>query len=154
MTQLTCPLRSQLGEEGFLPRDCKHKLMEPEAGWGHKETQHHHDMSEQCLHALNPRSRGIGPAECLHSPFLMVSLKVQVSQSFPTLCDPIGQNTGVGSFSLLQGIFSTQGLNPGLPHCKRILYQLSHKGSPRILECVKLPALFYSLMASHRIAQS
>ena len=40
-----------------------------------------------------------------------------------------GQNTGVGSRSLLQGIFSTQGLNPGLPHCRRILYQLSHQGS-------------------------
>ena len=44
-----------------------------------------------------------------------------------------GQITGVGSPSLLQGIFPTQGLNPGLPHCRRILYQLSHKGSPRIL---------------------
>ena len=40
-----------------------------------------------------------------------------------------GQNTGVGSLSLLQGIFPTQGSNPGLPHCRRILYQLSHKGS-------------------------
>ena len=40
-----------------------------------------------------------------------------------------GQNTGVSSSSLLQGIFPTQGSNPGLPHCKRILYQLSHKGS-------------------------
>ena len=41
-----------------------------------------------------------------------------------------GQNTGVCSLSLLQGIFPTQGLNPGLPHCRQILYQLSHKGSP------------------------
>ena len=50
-----------------------------------------------------------------------------------------GQNTGVGSLSLLQGIFPTQGSNPGLPHCKWILYQLSHKGSPRILEWVAYP---------------
>ena len=50
-----------------------------------------------------------------------------------------GQNIGVGRFSLLQGIFPTQGLNPGLPHCRQILYQLSHKGSPRILECVAYP---------------
>ena len=50
-----------------------------------------------------------------------------------------GQNTGVGHLSLLQGIFPTQGSNPGLPHCKRILYQLSHKGSPRILEWVAYP---------------
>ena len=38
-----------------------------------------------------------------------------------------GQNTGLGSLSLLQGIFPTQGLNPGVPHSRRILYQLSHK---------------------------
>ena len=50
-----------------------------------------------------------------------------------------GQNTGVGSLSLLQGIFSTQGSNPGLPHCRWILYRLSHKGSPRILEWVAYP---------------
>ena len=43
-----------------------------------------------------------------------------------------GQNTGVDSLSLLQGIFPTQGSNPGLPHCRQILYQLSHKGSTRI----------------------
>ena len=50
-----------------------------------------------------------------------------------------GQNTGVGSLSLLQGIFPTQGSNPGLPHCRQILYQLSHQGSPRILEWVAYP---------------
>ena len=41
-----------------------------------------------------------------------------------------GQSTGVGSCSLLQGIFPTHGSNPGLLHCRWILYQLSHKGSP------------------------
>ena len=46
-----------------------------------------------------------------------------------------GQNTAVGSLSLLQGIFPTQGSNPGLPHCRWILYQLSHKGSPWISKC-------------------
>ena len=51
----------------------------------------------------------------------------------------LGQNTGVGSLSLLQGIFPTQGLNPGLLHCRQVLYQLSHKGSPRILEWVAYP---------------
>ena len=50
-----------------------------------------------------------------------------------------GQNTGVCSLSFLQGIFPTQGLNPGLPHCRQILYQLSHKGSPGILEQVAYP---------------
>ena len=43
----------------------------------------------------------------------------------------LGQDTGVGSLSLLQGIFPTQGLNPGLLHCNRILYQLSYEGSPK-----------------------
>ena len=46
-------------------------------------------------------------------------------------CSP-GQNTGVGGLSLLQVIFPTEGSNPGLPHCRRILYQLSHKGSPLV----------------------
>ena len=45
----------------------------------------------------------------------------------------------MGSLSLLQGIFPTQGLNPGLLHCRPILYQLSHQGSPRILEWVAYP---------------
>ena len=51
----------------------------------------------------------------------------------------LDQNTGVGSPSLLQGIFPAQGLNPGLPHCRQIHYQLSHQGSPRILEWVAHP---------------
>ena len=63
----------------------------------------------------------------------------QVAQSCPTFLWPQGlyspwnspgQNAGVGSLSLLQGIFQTQGSNPGLPHCKQILYHLSHKESP------------------------
>jgi len=68
------------------------------------------------------------------------SPKVSVAQSCPTLWDPHGlyspwnspgQNVGVGSLSLLQGIFPTQGSNSGLPHCGRILYQLSHEENPR-----------------------
>ena len=72
-----------------------------------------------------------------------IYFSVKVAQSCLTLCDPHGlyspwnspgQNTGVGSLSLLLGIFPTQGLNPGLPHCRWIIYQLSHRGSPRTLE--------------------
>ena len=55
-------------------------------------------------------------------------------QCSPT--DSPGQNTGMSSHSLLQRIFSTQGSNPGLPHCRQILYQLSHYGSPRMLEWI------------------
>ena len=50
-----------------------------------------------------------------------------------------GQNTGVVSLSLFQGIFPTQGWNTGLPYCRQILYQLSNKWSPRILEWVAYP---------------
>ena len=50
-----------------------------------------------------------------------------------------GQNTGVGSCSLLQGIFPTHGSKPGLLYCRQILYQQSHQGSPRILERVAYP---------------
>ena len=72
---------------------------------------------------------------------------MKVAQSCPTLrphrlyhpWNSPGQNTGVGSLSLLQGIFPTQGLSPGLPHCRQILYQMSHKGSPRILKWVAYP---------------
>ena len=67
-----------------------------------------------------------------------------VTQSCPTLYNPIdcslpgssvhgdfpGKNTGVNCHALLQGIFLTQGLNPGLPHCGRILYHMSLEGSP------------------------
>ena len=45
-----------------------------------------------------------------------------------------GQNTGVGSLSLLHGIFPTQGSKPGLLHSGWILYQLSHKGSPSVVK--------------------
>ena len=57
-----------------------------------------------------------------------------------------GQNTGVGSCSLLHGIFPAQRSTPGLPHCRWILYQLSHKGSLRILEWVAYP---FSTGSSH-----
>ena len=65
--------------------------------------------------------------------------RLVVSSSFATpwtvarqapLQDSPGKNTGVGSHSLLQGVFPTQGSNPSLLHCRKILYHLSHKGSP------------------------
>ena len=58
------------------------------------------------------------------------------SESFTRLCN---QNTGVGSRSLLQGIFPTQGSNPGPPQCRQILCQLSHRGSLRMLEWLAYP---------------
>ena len=74
--------------------------------------------------------------------------EVKVTQSCPSLCHPmdcpwnsLGQNTGVGNLSLLQGIFPTQGSNPGLLHCRWILYELSHKGKPKNTGVVSLSLL-------------
>ena len=69
--------------------------------------------------------------------------KVKVAQWCLTLCESPwnspGQSTEMGSLSLIQGISPIQGSKPGLPHCRWILYQLSHKGGPRILEWIAYP---------------
>ena len=54
--------------------------------------------------------------------------------------DSSGKNTGVGCHFLLQGIFLTQGLNPGLPHCRQILYRLSHHGNRNSIHYFILPS--------------
>ena len=85
---------------------------------------------------------------------LIYAVLCLVPQLCPTLCDPTdcslpgssvhedspGKNTGVGCHALLQGIFPIQGLNLGLPHCRWILYSLSHQGSP----LSNIHNLFYS----------
>ena len=66
---------------------------------------------------------------------------VKAAQLCPTLRDPVdyspwtspGKNTGVGRLALLQGVFATQELHLGLPHCRQILYHLSHQGSPSMM---------------------
>ena len=83
---------------------------------------------------------------CPATPFIFspehafLTVLCSVTQSCPAVCNPIdcsppgssahgdfpGKNTGVGCHALLQGIFPTQGLNPGLPQCRWILYHLSH----------------------------
>ena len=80
----------------------------------------------------------------------MISL-VKWSESHSVLSDSLwfhglfgpwnspGHNDGMGSLSFLQGIFPTQGSNPGPPYCRRMLYQLSHQGNPRILDYVAFP---------------
>ena len=76
-------------------------------------------------------------------PFILLVCVCLVAQSCLTLCDLMdcslpgssvhgnspGKKTGVGGQAFLQGIFPTQGSNPGLPHCRWILYCLSHQGS-------------------------
>ena len=81
----------------------------------------------------------LNTTEYLSIPCALLCL---VSQLCLTICNPMycsppgssvcedspGKNTGVGCHALLQGIFPTQGLNPGLPHCRQILYHLSYQG--------------------------
>ena len=76
--------------------------------------------------------------------YLVNCVRCLVAQLCPTLCKPMdcsppgssvhgdspGKNAGVGCHALLQGLFPTQGLNPSLLHCRRILYHLSHQESP------------------------
>ena len=80
-----------------------HFLKNPFAGYRMLESESHSVMSD----SLRPHG--------LYSPW-----------------NSPGQKTGVGSRSLSQGIFPTQGSNPGLPHCRQILYQLSHRGNPNL----------------------
>ena len=61
-----------------------------------------------------------------------------------------GQNTGVGSLSLLQGIFPTQESNSGLLHCRRILYQMSHQGSPGSVGIFMKSSVHHSLATSDK----
>ena len=78
------------------------------------------------------------------SPSPGACMRAKLLQSCLTLCNPMdcsppgssvhggspGKNTRMGCHALLQGIFQTQGSNPGLPHCRQVLYRLSHQGSP------------------------
>ena len=72
-----------------------------------------------------------------------------------TVClwDSPGKNTGVGTHSLLQGIFPAQEYNPGLLHCRQILYNLSHQGSPRILEWVCCLSLLQGVFLTQELNQ-
>ena len=86
------------------------------------------------------------------------SKKLKVAWSCLTLCDSPwnfpGKNAGVGCCSLLQGIFSTQGLKPGLPHYRMILYQVSHQGSPWTLEWLAYPFFSWSSQPRNRTGVS
>ena len=69
------------------------------------------------------KKKWLGPAPPFMTPGTAAHQE-PLSTGFP------GKNTGVGSHPLLQGIFPTQGSSLGLPHCRQILYHLSHQGRP------------------------
>ena len=95
--------------------------------------------------------------------WLSWKVKVKVAQSCLTLCDPIdcivhgilqARILEWVAFPFSRGIFPTQGSNPGLPHCNRILYQLSHKRNPTILEWIASPFSSRSSQPRNRIRVS
>ena len=98
------------------------------------------DPMDYTVHGL-PKARIL---ECVAFPFSRGSSQPRIKprssalqvDSLPAKLQGKPKNTGVGSLSLLQGVFSTQGLNLGLPCYRKILYHLSHQGSQRILEWV------------------
>ena len=114
-----------------------------------------HSVVSNCLwpHGLSSpwnspgQNTGVGSCSLLQQIFLNQGSNPGLQPRSPTLqVDSLPseppenpKNTGVGRLSLLQGIFPTQELNWGLLHCRQILYQLSHRGSPRILEWVAYP---------------
>ena len=80
--------------------------------------------------------------------YIYIYMTAKVTQLCPTLCASMDYTVyEVLKARILEwvaipfsrGIFPTQGSNPGLLHCRWILYQLSHKGSPRILEWIDYP---------------
>ena len=92
---------------------------------------HTHTHTKKRIQIYNPKNLSLFIIVFIILP---EALKVKVAQAvrlFPTSWTiqsmfSLGQDTGMGSCSLLQGVSPTQGLNPGLPHCRGILCQLSH----------------------------
>ena len=146
----TCVSKKVHGEEQLtwslnhlkrFPLDSNESQM-----WTRKKELHYMDLQTDCVQVkfgsfLSMKSSYVFNRKVVHEKSSwshQKSREVKVALLSPTLCDPMdcspwnspGQNTGMGSLSLLQGIFPTQGSNPGLPHCRRILYQLSHQESP------------------------
>ena len=108
--------------------------------WDHKESGTTEQLSNNYIYIYTHTHTHIyiymKESECESRSVVSDSLRPH------RLCSPRnspGQNTGVSSLSLLHGIFPSQESNPGLLHCRQILYQLSHKGSLRILEWVAYP---------------
>ena len=101
-------------------------------------TDHHNKYQYNNNNDLKRNIMRISKMWCESESHSVVSNSLQPHGLYSPWNSP-GQNTGVGSLSLLQGYFPTQGLNPGLLHCRQIPYQLKHKESPRILEWVAYP---------------
>ena len=89
---------------------------------------------------------------CFHH--VCVCQLLSLVQVFVTPWNSSGQNTGVGIRSLLQGILPTQGSNPGLPHCRRILYQLSHSPYMKLTQKQIIDQLWRLKLSSQEIVKN
>ena len=106
--------------------------------WNHSLRLTHVSLRTNCSLQLNFLTFPYHESESESTSCSVVSDSFQL-HGLDSPWNPPGQNPGVGSLSLLQGIFPTQGSNPGLPHCRRILYHMSHQETPWILEWVAYP---------------
>ena len=118
----------------FPPRKSHgQSILEGYSPWGSKEsstTEHSFCMKvkelvvQPCPCLCNPMDWGLPARFLCPGDFPGKNARLRAWNS-------PGKNTGVGSHSFLQGIFPTQASNPGLPHCKQILYHLTHQDSPQ-----------------------
>ena len=117
-------------------------------------------IEKKCLSGVVKTMLSLSPKTIPFDSTLQGESESEVAQSCLTLCDPMAcslpcflvhgifkaKSSGVGCHSLLQEIFPTQGLNPGLPHCRQMLYRLSHLHGRDclFLSCGSCPSLPYS----------
>ena len=118
-----------------------------------KKYTHHSHSNFHILSKTHTHANMWHTYKCMQTQWRWVyifqkQLKVKVTQSCLTLCDPMNYTVhGILQARILEwvaisfskSLFPTQGSNPGLPHCRQILYHLSHQGSTRILEWVAYP---------------
>ena len=120
---------SEAGNQG-RGRTCVHRLTPHNFQWARacKSEFHRYIGGGSGLHEETTQSASDRWTPCVSESRSVMSNSLR-PRGLYSWNSPV-QNTGVGSLSLLQAIFPTQGSKSGLPHCRRILYQLSHQGSP------------------------
>ena len=107
--------------------------------WGEEKKNEVTEQAVQCCQEPSMRifvlKKELEKSESISHPVMSDSLQPHGLQPVRLLYswNSPGKNTGLGCHSLLQGIFPIWGLNPGILHCRQILYCLSHQGSPQFI---------------------
>ena len=136
------------GWTGILPPELSYSRKDPETCWLSLSSR----FFPQKAVLKKTESSKLGGSKCVNFTIERIKVKWKSLSRVQLLAISPGQNTGVGSLSLLQGIFPTQGWNPSLLHCRQILYQLSHKGSPERVKpltkagCIHRGSLLFFLL--------